>query len=42
MHSDNVPAAAALLAEYGPEFEQMEEQAAAAVKETRALGAELE
>ena len=42
MHSDNVPAAAALLAEYGPEFEQMEEQAGAAVKETRALAAELE
>jgi hypothetical protein len=42
MHPENVAAAAALLAEYGPEFERMEEQAAQAVKDIRELVKELE
>jgi hypothetical protein len=37
VYPENVPYAAALLAEYGPEFEKSEEQAAAAVKEIREL-----
>jgi hypothetical protein len=42
MHPANVPRAAALLAEYGPEFERTEEQAAEAVKEIRELVKELQ
>ena len=37
MYPENVPYAAALLAEYGPEFEKSEERAAEAVKEIREL-----
>ncbi len=42
MHPENVPNAAALLAEYGPEFERTEEQAAEAVKDVRELVKELQ
>ncbi|WP_347274655.1 hypothetical protein [Candidatus Kuenenia sp.] len=42
MHPENVATAAALLAEYGPEFERTEEQAAQAVKDIRELVKELE
>jgi len=42
MHPENVPNAAALLAEYGPEFEKTEEQAAEAVKDVRELVKELQ
>lgn len=42
MHPENVPNAAALLAEYGPEFERIEEQAAEAVKDIRELVKELQ
>jgi hypothetical protein len=35
MYPERVPDAAALLAEYGPAFEQMEEQAWKAVKDIR-------
>ena len=42
MHPDKVPNAATLLAEYGPEFERMEERAAKAVKEIRDLVSELQ
>ena len=42
MHPANVPKAAALLAEYGPEFERTEEQAAEAVKDVRELVRELQ
>jgi hypothetical protein len=41
MFPQNVPQAAALLAEYGPEFEKMEERASEAVKDTRDLVQEL-
>lgn len=41
MHPENVPKAAALLAEYGSEFERTEKQAAAGVKEVRELVNEL-
>jgi hypothetical protein len=41
MYPQNVPKAAVLLAEYGPEFERMEERASEAVKETRDLVKEL-
>jgi hypothetical protein len=41
MHPKNVPNAAALLAEFGPEFERTEEQAGEAVKEVRELVKEL-
>jgi hypothetical protein len=41
MYPENVPQAAALLAEYGPEFEKLEDQAVAAVKEIRELAKEL-
>jgi hypothetical protein len=41
MLPENVPRAAALLAEYGPEFEKMEECASDAAKETRDLVTEL-
>lgn len=42
MYPENVPIAAALLAEYGPEFEKSEERAAEAVKEIRQLVQALE
>lgn len=42
MYPDNIPAAAALLAELGPEFEKMEEQAAEALSEVQSLAKELE
>jgi len=35
MYSQNVPATAALLAEYGPHFEHMEELSGKAIKEIR-------
>ena len=41
MFPQNVPNAAGLLAEYGQEFERMEERASEAVKETRDLVREL-
>jgi hypothetical protein len=37
MRPENVPAAAALLAGYGPEFEAMEDQASDAVREIQRL-----
>jgi len=42
MFPQNVPNAAALLAEYGPEFERMKDRASDAVKEMRDLVKELE
>jgi hypothetical protein len=42
MYPEKVPVAAALLAEYGPEFEKMEERAVEAVKNIRGLMKELE
>ena len=42
MYPERVPDAAALLAEYGPEFEKMEERASEAVKDIRELVKELE
>lgn len=41
MYPQNVPNAAALLAEYGPEFERMEERATEAAKEIRDLARDL-
>ncbi len=41
MYPEKVPDAAALLAEYGPEFEKMEEQSVEAVKDIRELVKEL-
>ena len=41
MFPKNIPNAAALLSEYGPEFEKMEESASEAVKEARDLVKEL-
>jgi hypothetical protein len=42
MYPEKIPEACALLAEYGPEFEKMEERAAEAVKDIRELVKELE
>ena len=42
MYPENIPVAAALLAELGPEFEKMEEQAAVALREVQLLAKELE
>lgn len=42
MYPDRVPDAAAALADYGPEFEKMEERASEAVKDIRELVKELE
>jgi hypothetical protein len=41
MKPANVPVAAALLTEYRPEFEAMEEQASEAVKQIRELARDL-
>lgn len=42
MYPDKVPAAAALLAEYGPEFDAMEDRASEAAREIRDLVGELD
>ena len=42
MYPEKVPFAAALLAQYGPEFERLEERAAEEVKEIREVAKELE
>ncbi len=42
MYPENIPAAAALLAEYGPGFEKMEDKASDAIKEIRGLVSDLQ